>query len=86
MTDLEAPTAAAEADLDGVADACSHQLGEADAIISGYLELLRARGPGDADALRAIDGGVRRTRRVLQDLLELARADQGPPVARAVTV
>lgn len=77
---------AADAELDGVADACSHQLGEADAIISGYLDLLRARGPADADALRAIEGGTRRTRRVLQDLLELARTGHGAPVLTPVTL
>lgn len=59
--------------VDVIAEACSHQLGEAATIIGGYADVLRESGTTDADVLRAVDGGVDRLRRVVADLLELTR-------------
>lgn len=58
--------------VDVIAEACSHQLGEAATIIGGYADVLREGGSEPA-ALRAVDGGVDRVRRVVADLLELTR-------------
>lgn len=59
--------------VDVIAEACTHQLGEAATIIGGYADVLRESGTTDADVLRAVDGGVDRLRRVVADLLELTR-------------
>lgn len=59
--------------VDVIAEACSHQLGEAATIIGGYADVLRESGTTDADVLRAVDGGVDRLRRVVADMLELTR-------------
>ncbi len=58
--------------VDVIAEACSHQLGEAATIIDGYADVLRESG-GSEPILRAVDGGVDRVRRVVADLLELTR-------------
>lgn len=59
--------------VDVIAEACSHQLGEAVAIIGGYVGVLRESGTSEASTLRAVDGGVERVRRVVEDLLDLTR-------------
>lgn len=59
--------------IDAIAEACSHQLGEAVAIITGYVGVLREAGTSEPATLRAVDGGVDRVRRVVEDLLDLTR-------------
>lgn len=59
--------------VDVIAEACSHQLGEAATIIGGYSDVLREAGQTDPNVLRAVDGGVDRLRRVVADMLELTR-------------
>ncbi len=59
--------------VDAVADACSHQLGEAVTIVGGYVDLLREDDTVDEAILNALDGGIGRVRRVVEDLLDLTR-------------
>jgi signal transduction histidine kinase len=66
-----APVAAG--DTDTIAEACSHQLGEAVTIVTGYLDVLRESGGSSPATLRALEGGVGRVRRVVEDLLDLTR-------------
>lgn len=67
-----------------VADA-SHELRTPLATIAGYAELARRR-PGDveaaATALAKVEGESGRMRRLVEDLLTLARLDAGRPLAR----
>jgi signal transduction histidine kinase len=60
-------------DVDVLAEACSHQLGEAVTIVSGYIGVLREGGGASPATLRALEGGVDRVRRVTEDLLDLTR-------------
>lgn len=60
-------------DADVLAEACSHQLGEAVTIITGYVDVLRESGGASSITLRAVEGGVDRVRRVTEDLLDLTR-------------
>ncbi|HEX7299533.1 MAG TPA: ATP-binding protein [Solirubrobacteraceae bacterium] len=73
----------AEAHLDAYAAQAAHQLGEAVALLRGYLAMLEPRGERDAElevALRGMSAGTERAQRFVDDLLDLAasaRAD-GP--------
>lgn len=73
MSTSESAVDRASSAVDVIAEACSHQLGEAATIIGGYADVLRESGTTDADVLRAVDGGVDRLRRVVADMLELTR-------------
>jgi chemotaxis family two-component system sensor kinase Cph1 len=70
----------AEADLDAYAAQAAHQLGEAVALLRGYLAMLEARGEGDAEldaAVRGMSAGTERAQRFVDDLLDLAAAARG---------
>lgn len=73
MSTRESVLEPASSAVDVIAEACSHQLGEAATIIGGYADVLREAGTTDPDVLRAVDGGVDRLRRVVADMLELTR-------------
>jgi len=65
----------AEADLDAYAAQAAHQLGEAVALLRGYLSLLEPRGEGDAElgaVVRGMSAGAERAQRFVDDLLDLA--------------
>jgi signal transduction histidine kinase len=65
----------AEADLDAYAAQAAHQLGEAVALLRGYLALLEARGGQDAElgnVVRGMSAGTERAQRFVDDLLDLA--------------
>jgi signal transduction histidine kinase len=82
-------------DANRLAEACSHQLGEAVTIVTGYIGVLRESGGASPVTLRAVEGGVDRVRRVTEDLLDLTRVAGRPfvpvrvgldaAVARALT-
>jgi signal transduction histidine kinase len=70
----------AEADLDAYAAQAAHQLGEAVALMRGYLALLEPRGQSDAElgvALRGMSAGTQRAQRFVDDLLDLAASGRG---------
>lgn len=64
----------------------SHELRSPLTAVRGNLDLIRRGNPQDADArnesLAAIDSEVRRMSRMVADLLLLAQADAGVPIAR----
>jgi signal transduction histidine kinase len=65
----------AEADLDAYAAQAAHQLGEAVALLRGYLAMLDSRGERDSEiavALRGMSAGTQRAQRFVDDLLDLA--------------
>jgi signal transduction histidine kinase len=65
----------AEADLDAYAAQAAHQLGEAVALLRGYLALLEPRGEQDAElgnVVRGMAAGAERAQRFVDDLLDLA--------------
>jgi signal transduction histidine kinase len=63
----------AEADLDAYAAQAAHQLGEAVALLRGYLAMLQSRGQSDAEAaVRGMSAGTDRAQRFVDDLLDLA--------------
>jgi signal transduction histidine kinase len=65
----------AEADLDAYAAQAAHQLGEAVALLRGYLAMLESRGERDGEievALRGMSAGTQRAQRFVDDLLDLA--------------
>jgi signal transduction histidine kinase len=65
----------AEADLDAYAAQAAHQLGEAVALMRGYLALLEPRGETDAEigaVVRGMSAGAERAQRFVDDLLDLA--------------
>jgi signal transduction histidine kinase len=65
----------AEADLDAYAAQAAHQLGEAVALMRGYLALLEPRGEKDAElgtVVRGMAAGAERAQRFVDDLLDLA--------------
>ena len=65
----------AEADLDAYAAQAAHQLGEAVALLRGYLALLEPRGEQDAElgnVVRGMSAGAERAQRFVDDLLDLA--------------
>lgn len=75
-------------DVDVIAEASSHQLGEAVTIIDGYVAVLQDGGGGTSPsvALRAIEGGADRVRRVAQDFLDLTRIAGRPAIQRPVSL
>jgi signal transduction histidine kinase len=79
----------AEADLDAYAAQAAHQLGEAVALLRGYLVVLEQRGERDpelGDALRGLSAGTERAQRFVDDLLDLAAAGSAEPVAELVAL
>ena len=65
----------AEADLDAYAAQAAHQLGEAVALMRGYLALLEPRGEQDPElgnVVRGMSAGAERAQRFVDDLLDLA--------------
>jgi signal transduction histidine kinase len=79
----------AEADLDAYAAQAAHQLGEAVALLRGYLVVLEQRGDRDpelGDALRGLSAGTDRAQRFVDDLLDLAAAGRTEPVAERVAL
>ena len=79
----------AEADLDAYAAQAAHQLGEAVALLRGYLVVLEPRGERDpelGEALRGLSAGTERAQRFVDDLLDLAAAGRTAPVLELVAL
>ena len=79
----------AEADLDAYAAQAAHQLGEAVALLRGYLVVLEQRGERDPeldDALRGLSAGTERAQRFVDDLLDLAAAGRAEPASEQVAL
>jgi signal transduction histidine kinase len=79
----------AEADLDAYAAQAAHQLGEAVALLRGYLVVLEQRGERDpelGDALRGLSAGTERAQRFVDDLLDLAAAGRTEPTVALVAL
>jgi signal transduction histidine kinase len=79
--------AAAEAHLDAYAVQAAHQLGEAVALLRGYIVVLEQRGEHDPEldeALRGLSAGTERAQRFVDDLLDLAAAGRAEPAAEPV--
>jgi signal transduction histidine kinase len=79
----------AEADLDAYAAQAAHQLGEAVALLRGYLVVLEQRGDRDpelADALRGLGAGTERAQRFVDDLLDLAAVGRAEPASERVAL
>jgi len=79
--------AAAEAHLDAYAVQAARQLGEAVALLRGYIVVLEQRGERDPeldDALRGLSAGTERAQRFVDDLLDLAAAGRAEPAAQPV--
>ena len=79
----------AEASLDAYAAQAAHQLGEAVALLRGYLVVLEQRGERDPeldDALRGLSAGTERAQRFVDDLLDLAAAGRTEPAAELVSL
>jgi signal transduction histidine kinase len=80
---------ATEADLDAYAAQAAHQLGEAVALLRGYLVVLEQRGERDpelGDALRGLSAGTERAQRFVDDLLDLAAAGRTEPAAELMAL
>ena len=90
MTHQAAPAySGAESDLDAYAAQAAHQLGEAVALLRGYLVVLEQRGERDpelGDALRGLSAGTERAQRFVDDLLDLAAAGRAEPVVELVAL
>ena len=79
----------AEADLDAYAAQAAHQLGEAVALMRGYLALLEPRGESDADlraVVRGMSAGTERAQRFVDDLLDVAATGRGSLAVTAVAL
>jgi signal transduction histidine kinase len=79
----------AEGDLDAYAAQAAHQLGEAVALLRGYLVVLEPRGERDpelGEALRGLSAGTERAQRFVDDLLDLAAAGRTEPVVELVAL
>jgi signal transduction histidine kinase len=79
----------AEADLDAYAAQAAHQLGEAVALLRGYLVVLEQRAERDpelGDALRGLSAGTERAQRFVDDLLDLAAAGRTEPADELVAL
>jgi signal transduction histidine kinase len=79
----------AEADLDAYAAQAAHQLGEAVALLRGYLVVLEQRGERDRDledALRGLGAGTERAQRFVDDLLDLAASGRAEPASERVAL
>jgi signal transduction histidine kinase len=80
---------AAEGDLDAYAAQAAHQLGEAVALLRGYLVVLEQRferDPEFEDALRGLGAGTERAQRFVDDLLDLAAAGRAEPASERVAL
>jgi len=90
MSNQAAPAySGAEADLDAYAAQAAHQLGEAVALLRGYLVVLEPRGERDpelGEALRGLTAGTERAQRFVDDLLDLAAAGRTEPVVELVAL
>lgn len=89
MTQAAPAYSGAEADLDAYAAQAAHQLGEAVALLRGYLVVLEQRGERDpelGDALRGLSAGTERAQRFVDDLLDLAAAGRTEPAAELVAL
>ncbi len=78
-----------EADLDAYAAQAAHQLGEAVALLRGYLVVLEQRGERDPeleDALRGLGAGTERAQRFVDDLLDLAATSRAEPASERVAL
>ena len=79
----------AEADLDAYAAQAAHQLGEAVALLRGYLALLDQRPDPDPDleaAVRGLTAGTERAGRFVDDLLDLGATARAALPAVPVTL
>jgi signal transduction histidine kinase len=84
-----APRPPAEAHLDAYAAQAAHQLGEAVALLRGYLVVLEQRGERDPeleDALRGLGAGTERAQRFVDDLLDLAATGRAEPMSERVAL
>lgn len=78
-----------EADLDAYASQAAHQLGEAVALLRGYLAVLEQRGGLDADlkaVVRGMTAGTERAQRFVDDLLDLAAITRAEPLSGGVAL
>jgi light-regulated signal transduction histidine kinase (bacteriophytochrome) len=78
-----------EANLDAYAAQAAHQLGEAVALLRGYLVVLEQRGERDPDlddALRGLGAGTVRAQRFVDDLLDLAATGRAEPASDPVAL
>jgi signal transduction histidine kinase len=79
----------AEVDLDAYAAQAAHQLGEAVALLRGYLIVLEQRreiDPELEDAVRGLGAGTERAQRFVDDLLDLAASGRAEPVNERVAL
>jgi signal transduction histidine kinase len=88
-TKPDTSTPADEAHLDAYAAQAAHQLGEAVALLRGYLVVLEPRGERDPeleDALRGLGAGTERAGRFVDDLLDLAAAGRAEPASEPIAL
>src|SRR5262249_23281448 len=74
---------------DAYAAQAAHQLGEAVALLRGYLVVLEQRGERDPDledALRGLGAGTARAQRFVDDLLDLAASRPAAPASARVAL
>lgn len=79
----------AEADLDAYAAQAAHQLGEAVALLRGYLAMLEQRGDRDDEldaVLRGLSAGTERAQRFVDDLLDLVATTRPEPQIASVAL
>jgi light-regulated signal transduction histidine kinase (bacteriophytochrome) len=89
MSQVALAYSGAEADLDAYAAQAAHQLGEAVALLRGYLVVLEQRGERDpelGDALRGLAAGTERAQRFVDDLLDLAAAGRAEPATELLAL
>jgi signal transduction histidine kinase len=82
VTGSAAEIDSAEAELDAYAAQAAHQLGEAAALLRGYVDVLEQRARGDAeldDVLSGLGAGVDRVKRFVEDLLDLTTSRRVEP-------
>lgn len=89
MSPSAPPVHGAEADLDAYAAQAAHQLGEAVALMRGYLALLEQRAEHDEELdglLLGLNAGTVRAQRFVDDLLDLAASSRPEPQAARVAL
>ena len=89
MSPMAPVCSGAEAVLDAYAAQAGHQLGEAVALLRGYLVVLEQRVERDPeldDAVRGLSAGTERAQRFVDDLLDLAAAGRAEPAAELVSL
>ena len=87
MTEAAPARTDPEDDLDAYAAQAAHQLGEAVALLQGYLVVLEQRGQRDpdiADALSGLSAGTQRAQRFVDDLLDLSATGRAAPARERV--